>query len=124
MFIKANDTVEIICGEDRGVRGKVLVVKRDEGRLIVEGVNKAYKHVKRSQKNPQGGRLSRELPLQMSNVQLVCDKCGRGVRVGARYKDDGAKERFCKKCGKGMGEISPAKAAYAKKKEAKASAKK
>jgi len=124
MYIKANDTVEIICGEDRGVKGKVLAVKVAAGKVVVEGVNKAYKHVKRSQKNPQGGRLSRELPLQMSNVQLVCDKCARGVRVGARFLDDGRKERFCKKCGKGLGEISPPKAAYAKKKEAKASAKK
>ncbi len=115
MFIKTDDIVEVTTGEDRGVRGKVLVVRRDEGRLIVEGVNKAYKHVKRSQKNPQGGRLSRELPLQMANVQLVCNKCARGVRVGARFLDDGSKERFCKKCGTGLGQISPAKPARAKK---------
>ena len=116
MFIKANDTVEILTGEDRGVRGKVLVVRRDEGRVIVEGVNKAYKHVRRSQKNPQGGRLSKELPVQMSNVSLVCNKCGRGVRVGSRFLDDGSKERFCKKCGTGLGEVSPPKASRAKKK--------
>lgn len=116
MYIKANDTVEVLTGEDRGVRGKILAVHRDEGRVIVEGVNKAYKHVRRSQKNPQGGRLSKELPIPMSNVSLLCNKCGRGVRVGARLLDDGSKERYCKKCGTGLGEVSPPKASRAKKK--------
>ena len=116
MYIKSNDTVEVICGDDKGTKAKVLSISRDTGRLVVEGVARAYKHVKRSQKNPQGGRLSREQPIQISNVLLVCNKCGKGVRVGARLLDDGSKERFCKTCKGGMGTVSPAKPSRAKKK--------
>jgi large subunit ribosomal protein L24 len=109
MHIKTNDTVEVITGDDKGQRGKVLSIDRRVGRLVVEGVNRVYKHVRRSQKNPQGGRLSKEMPLQVSNVLLLCNKCGKGVRTGSRIAKDGSKERYCKKCGGGMGTISPAK---------------
>lgn len=118
MHIKTNDTVEVIAGDDRGQRGKVLSIDRAEGRLVVEGVNRVFKHVRRSQKNPQGGRLSKEMPVQISNVLLLCPKCGRGVRTGARPGRDGGKERFCRKCETSLGQISPAKkktAAKAKK---------
>jgi large subunit ribosomal protein L24 len=109
MHIRTNDTVEVLVGDDKGVRGKVLVINREEGRLVVEGVNRVYKHVRRSQKNPQGGRLSKEMPVQISNVLLLCNKCGRGVRTGARLAKDGSKERFCRKCSTSLGQISPAK---------------
>ena len=115
MYIRVDDTVEVRVGEDKGVRGKVLVVNRQGGKLIVEGVNQVLKHVRRSQKNPQGGRLSKEMPIQVSNVMLVCEKCGAASRFGARYTDDGAKERYCKKCGAGNGLIAPPREAYAKK---------
>jgi large subunit ribosomal protein L24 len=109
MHIRANDTVVVITGDDKGVRGKVLSIDREEGRVVVEGVNRVYKHVRRSQKNPQGGRLSKEMPVKISNVQLLCNKCNAAVRTGARRLDDGSKERFCRKCGSGLGQISPAK---------------
>ncbi len=115
MWIKANDNVKVISGEDRGVTGKVLRVDRKKGKLVVEGVNRVYKHVKRSQKNPQGGRLSKEMPINLSNVQLVCEACGAATRLGARYLPNGSKERYCKKCGAGNGPIAPPKARYAKK---------
>ena len=82
MWIKANDTVKVIAGEDRGTTGKVLRVDRKAGKLVVEGVNRVYKHVRRSQKNPQGGRLSKEMPVAVSNVQLVCEGCGAATRAG------------------------------------------
>jgi large subunit ribosomal protein L24 len=115
MRIKTNDTVMVISGEDRGVKGKVQRVNRDEGKLVVEGVNRVYKHVRRSQKNPQGGRLSMEMPISVSNVLLVCGSCGAATRLGARRLADGSKERYCKKCGAGNGLIAPAKAKHAKK---------
>ena len=77
MWIKANDTVKVITGEDRGTTGKVLRVDRKAGKLVVEGVNRVYKHVRRSQKNPQGGRLSKEMPIAVGNVQLVCEALRR-----------------------------------------------
>jgi large subunit ribosomal protein L24 len=107
MWIKANDTVKIVTGEDRGATGKVLRVDHKARKLVVEGVNRVYKHVRRSQKNPQGGRLSKEMPISQSNVQLVCEGCGAATRLGVRYLDDGAKERYCKKCGAGNGQVSP-----------------
>jgi large subunit ribosomal protein L24 len=115
MWIKTNDTVRVISGEDRGTTAKVLRVNRKAGKLVVEGVNRVYKHVKRSQKNPQGGRLSKEMPIAVSNVLLVCEKCGAPTRLGVRYLPNGAKERYCKKCGAGNGHVSPPKARYATK---------
>jgi large subunit ribosomal protein L24 len=109
MHIKTNDTVEVITGDDKGQRGKVLTIDRRIGRLVVEGVNRVYKHVRRSQKNPQGGRLSKEMPVQISNVLLLCNKCNKGVKTGSRLLKNGTKERFCKKCGAGLGEIAPSK---------------
>jgi len=109
MHIKTNDTVEVTCGDDKGQRGKVLSIDRRVGRLVVEGVNRVYKHVRRSQKNPQGGRLSKEMPVRISNVLLLCNRCGKGVRTGARAVKDGGKERYCKKCGSAMGTVSPPK---------------
>jgi large subunit ribosomal protein L24 len=115
MHIKVSDTVEILSGDDRGVRGKVLSVDHRAGKLVVEGVNRVYKHVRRSQRNPQGGRLSKEMPVPLSNAMLVCPKCNKAARSGARYLDDGVKERYCKKCGAAQGSLAPPRAAYAKK---------
>jgi large subunit ribosomal protein L24 len=114
MHIRINDTVEVQTGDDRGTRARVLKVNRTLGKLVVEGVNRVYKHVKRSQRNPQGGRLSKEMPIQISNVLLVCPACGKATRSGARFGNDGSKERFCKQCGSGMGQIAPARKAHAK----------
>jgi large subunit ribosomal protein L24 len=107
MHIRTNDNVIVISGDDKGERGKVLSIDREKGRLVVEGVNRVYKHVRRSQKNPQGGRLSKEMPIQISNVLLFCNRCNRGVRTAARLAKDGRKERYCKKCGTSLGEIAP-----------------
>lgn len=113
MLIKVNDTVQVITGNDRGVQGRVLKVDRQAEKVIVEGVNQVYKHVRRSQRNPQGGRLSKEMPIRWCNVMLICGSCNQGVRVGARYNKDGSKVRYCKKCGSNLGEIAPERKAYA-----------
>ena len=115
MLIRANDTVEVMVGDDRGVRARVVRLDREAGKVVVEGVNRVYKHVRRSQRNPRGGRLSKEMPIQLSNVQLVCAACGKATRLGVRYLENGSKERYCKQCGAGNGAISPAKARYSKK---------
>jgi large subunit ribosomal protein L24 len=115
MKIRVDDTVEIIAGDDRGVRGRVLSVDHESGRLVVEGANRVFKHVRRSQKNPQGGRLSKEMPVRSSNVMLVCTHCSKPTRTGARYDDEGGKHRFCRACGQSLGVLAPPKTAYAKK---------
>jgi len=114
MHIKVDDIVEVITGDDKGQRAKVIKVDRQGGKLLVEGINRVYKHVRRSQKNPQGGRLSKEMPIQASNAMLVCQACNAATRTGARYLDDGSKERFCVKCGASQGQIAPPRSAHAK----------
>lgn len=112
MNIRKDDTVQVITGDDAGKTGRVLRVLPDKGRLVVEGVNRVYRHVKPNRRNPQGGRLSKEMPVDFSNVLLYCGTCRRGVRVGKRYTPDGRKERFCKKCKSGLGYLSPPRKAY------------
>jgi large subunit ribosomal protein L24 len=116
MHVKKDDLVEVITGDDaeRGRSHRVLRVLTDKNKVVVEGVNRVYKHVKPNRRNPQGGRLSKEMPISVSNVLLFCPTCRRGVRIGRRYAADGHKERFCKKCGAGLGAISKANKKYAK----------
>jgi large subunit ribosomal protein L24 len=109
MRIRVGDMVEVIAGNDRGMRARVLRVDREAGKIVVEGVNRATKHVRRSQKNPQGGRLQKEMPISVSNVKLVCPSTGLATRIGVRIEADGSKVRVCKKSGAVAGVISPAK---------------
>ena len=115
MWIRADDTVKVITGDDKNAQGKVLRVDRGAGKVTVEGVNRVHKHVRRSQKNPQGGRLSIEMPIPLSNVLLVCESCGAATRLGVRFLGDGSKERYCKKCGAGNGQIAPPRLGHARK---------
>src|SRR2546422_7069256 len=105
MHVRKADMVEVIAGDDaqKGRARRVLRVLPDENKVVVEGVNRVYKHVKPNRRNPQGGRLSKEMPVSASNVLLWCHACRRGVRIGRRYTADGSKERYCKKCGGGLG---------------------
>jgi large subunit ribosomal protein L24 len=118
MLVKEGDNVVVIAGNSRNTTQarRVLRVDREADKVVVEGVGLVRKHVRRSQKYPQGGRLSHEMPIAASNVLYFCASCNKGVRLGVRYLEDGSKERFCKKCGTGAGQIAPAKSKYAKKK--------
>ena len=116
MFIKKGDTVQVMAGDDKGKRGKVLNVLADKNKIVVEGINKVYKHLRKSQKNPQGGRLSKEMPVDVSNVQLIDPQTNEPTRVGIRYTDDGRKELYAKKSGATLRVLSKPRKAYAKKK--------
>jgi large subunit ribosomal protein L24 len=116
MFFRIDDEVEVIAGADKGHRGKVLTIDRTKNKLVVEGAGRVWKHVKRSQKNPQGGRLNKEMPISASNVMLIDPSSGKPTRVGVRYLDDGSKERYAKKSGTSLGKIAPSRARYAKNK--------
>jgi large subunit ribosomal protein L24 len=115
MLIRTGDTVEVVTGADRGTQSRVIRIDRAKGKALVENINRVYKHVRRSQKHPQGGRLSKEMPVQLSNLMYLCESCSTKSRLGARYTKEGAKERYCKKCGASAGEIAPAHKAYAHK---------
>ena len=92
--IKKGDLVEVICGDDKGVTGKVMRVLPDKGRVLVEGVNLVHKHVRPSQRNPQGGRIRVERPIHISNVLPVNPKTSRGTRVRFATDAKGIKKRI------------------------------
>jgi len=97
--IKKGDRVQVISGKDRGKQGKVLRSFPRERRVIVEGVNLVKRHTRPSQDNPQGGIVTKEAPIHVSNVALICASCNRPVRVAYRFDSEGNKRRFCRKCG-------------------------
>jgi large subunit ribosomal protein L24 len=112
---KVNDIVEVLTGDDKGKRGKVLSVNRENGKVTVQGINLVYRHLKPSKNNPQGGRLSKEMPLQGANVALIDPTTNKPTRVGTRYGADGAKELYAKKSGALIRVLSKPNPKYAKK---------
>ena len=118
MRINKDDLVMIRTGEDKFLpksktkrTARVVAVDREAGKAIVEGVNVVNKHIKRSKRNPQGGRLAKEMPVPMANLQVVCPKCSRPARIGTIVADDGNKFRVCRKCNATIDRIGPAKKA-------------
>ncbi len=94
LHIKKGDMVEIIAGDSKGATGKVLRVIPEKNRVIVQGQNVAKKHVRPSRRNPQGGRVSIEQPIHISNVLPVNPKSSRGGRARFRVDADGSKKRL------------------------------
>ena len=99
--IKSGDTVMVIAGRDNGEQGKVVEVLNKDNRVVVEGINTRKRHKKAQQ---VGGRqipaqiVEFSAPLNLSNVMLICPSCSKTTRIGYRFKQDGSKVRFCKKC--------------------------
>ena len=94
LHVKKGDTVEIISGDHKGATGKVLRVIPEDNKVIVQGHNIAKKHVRPSRKNPQGGRVSVEQPIHISNVLPVNPKSTKGSRVRYELSSDGSKRRL------------------------------
>ncbi|MCS6866444.1 MAG: 50S ribosomal protein L24 [Gemmataceae bacterium] len=115
MFLRKDDIVEVIAGDDKGTRGKILRVLRKENKVVVEGVNRVYRHLKPSRRNPQGGRLSKEMPIAASNVMLIDPVQNVPTRVGVRYLPDGSKELYAKKSGSRLRLLSKPNPKYASK---------
>jgi large subunit ribosomal protein L24 len=88
--IKKDDIVIVVAGDHKGARGKVLRVLRDKDRVVVEGVNMVYRHVRKSQRNPQGGRIRKEAAIHMSNVMPIDPKTDRPTRVRFETVTDAA----------------------------------
>lgn len=99
MRVKRDDTVQVLAGRERGKRGKVREVHVKDDRVIVAEVNIAKRHMKPGRNARQAGIIDVEQPLHISNVGIVCPKCDRPVRIGARQLDDGHRVRVCKRCG-------------------------
>lgn len=88
--IRKDDIVEVISGNHKGARGKVLRVLGEEQRVVIEGVNMVWRHLRRSRQNPQGGRIQKEAPLHVSNVMPVNPATNRPTRVRFRVERDAA----------------------------------
>ncbi len=98
MKVKINDTVVVITGKYKGKQGKVLKTVPTRHAVIVEGVNIVHKHEKARKANETSHIVNEEAPIDVSNVEVVCDKCGKPTRVAHAFVD-GKKVRVCKKCG-------------------------
>ncbi len=100
--IKKGDTVEVISGNDRGLRGTVQRVLLKDSRVVVSGVNVVKKHqrpMRAGRAQVQPGVIEFEAPIHISNLALVCPRCDQRTRVGFALQDDGRKVRVCKQCG-------------------------
>jgi large subunit ribosomal protein L24 len=115
MQIRVNDVVEVLTGDDKGKRGKVISIDRDKNKVVVQGINLVYRHMKPSRRNQQGGRLSKEMAVALSNVALIDPSTNKPTRVGVRYLPDGSKELYAKKSGTAIRSLSKPRPAYAKK---------
>jgi large subunit ribosomal protein L24 len=106
LFVKKGDTVLVIGGKDRGLKGKVISASPDTNRVLVEGANRIKRHTKVTQStrgSQQGGIVTQEAPVHVSNVQVVCPACGKASRIGHRRSEPDANGkthsiRVCKRC--------------------------
>ena len=108
MRVRKSDEVQVISGDHKGARGRILHVDTKSNRVVVEGVNRVHKHVRPSQDNPRGGRIQKEAPVAASNVMPICNnrncpKSGKPVRVRYSVGAGGNKARVCAKCGGALG---------------------
>jgi large subunit ribosomal protein L24 len=100
--IKSGDTVMVITGADKGKTGRVLRVLTEKDRVVVEGINRVWKHVRPNQRNPQGGRIQKDAPIHLSNVMPLDPTTGKGSRV--KFEDRaGRKHRIAVASGTDLG---------------------
>ncbi len=104
MHVVKNDLVEVLSGDDKGKKGKILSVIPKKKRVLVQGINYVWKHVRPSPKYPQGGRIQKEVPIDAAKVLVVCHnkncpKYDKGVRVRMKKGENGIRVRVCAKCG-------------------------
>lgn len=96
--IRKGDMVQVIAGDDKGKKGRVLEVISETNRVLVEGINIVSRHTKPNAQNQQGGIIKKEAPLNISNVKVL-DKAGKATRVGRKLNDAGKLVRYSKKSG-------------------------
>jgi len=96
--VRREDTVLVITGRDRGKTGVVRQVLPGKERIVIAGVNVVKRHMKPRAERP-GGIIEREAPLHVSNVMVVCKTCSKPTRVAFRFRNDGRKVRYCRRCG-------------------------
>lgn len=98
LHIKKGDMVQVIAGDDKGKKGRVIEVLNTKNRALVEGINIVSRHTKPSAQNQQGGIIKKEAPVNISNL-MVIDASGNATRVGRKLNDAGKRVRYSKKSG-------------------------
>jgi large subunit ribosomal protein L24 len=98
MKLKRGDTVRVIAGKDAGTESRIAKVYPSRNKIIVEGVATARRSQRATGQTMQGGIIDKDMPIDASNVMIVCSECGP-TRIGARFDEDGRKYRVCRKCG-------------------------
>jgi len=96
--IRKGDIVQVTKGKDKGKKGKVIQVLSATKRALVEGINLAKKHKRQTRQDQQGGIVSIEMPIAVSNIMLVCKNCNKPSRIGFVVSKDGIKSRLCRVC--------------------------
>jgi len=104
LHVKKGDTVKVLSGKDKGKQGKITLAMPKQGKVIVEGINKVKRHSKPSVNAPQGGIITKEMPLDVCKVMLVCPACAKATRTGHKQVN-GKNVRVCKKCGEVIDQI-------------------
>ncbi len=99
MHVHREDTVVILTGKDRGKKGRVIRLFPKIEKALVEKINMVKRHTRPTQQLPQGGILEKEAPVHLSNLQVICGKCGKATRIAHKVLTSGTKTRVCKKCG-------------------------
>jgi large subunit ribosomal protein L24 len=107
--VKKGDVVMVTAGDDKGKTGEVLNVDAVAGKVLIQGVNRVFRHLKPSRQHPRGGRIQKEMPISISNVLPVDPKTNQPTRVMFRVGADGSKERVARKSGQALGTIKKAK---------------
>ncbi len=99
MHVHREDTVVVLTGKDRGKKGRVIRVMTKADKVLVEKINMVKRHTRPNQELPQGGIVEKEAPIHVSNLQVICSKCGKPTRIAHKTLSGGQKTRACKKCG-------------------------
>ena len=107
--VRKGDMVQVIAGNDKGKVGEVMAVYPKKSKVLVQGMNRVYRHLRPSRQHPQGGRIQKEMPIHVSNVLPLDPKTNQPTRVGFRVLNNGSKERFAKKSDESLGTVKKTK---------------
>jgi len=105
MHVKKGDRVMVIAGDDKGKIGEVIRVDADRRKVLVQSVNRVFRHLRPSRQHPQGGRIQKEMPVDISNVLPVDPKTNQPTRVGFKTSQDKTKVRLARKSGETLGTL-------------------
>ncbi|MCY0900020.1 MAG: 50S ribosomal protein L24 [Firmicutes bacterium] len=99
MHVKKGDTVRVLAGRDKGKEGQIIRSIPKENRVVVEKVNLVKRHQRPTPDFPEGGIITKEAPIHVSNVMIICKSCKKPTRIAHKFLENGKKVRACKKCG-------------------------